>query len=65
MSGTRLRSPVVLLALGACVCAATTRGIGTVPIPARQPPVTTNVVYGWFASLLDCTAALFFSTRLF
>ena len=47
MSGTPLRSPVVLLALVACACSATTRGIGTVPIPARQPPVTTNVVYGY------------------
>jgi hypothetical protein len=47
MSGTPLRSPVVLLALVACACSATTRGIGTVPIPARQPPVTTDVVYGY------------------
>jgi acetyl esterase/lipase len=46
MSGTRLRSPVVLLALVACACSATTRGIGTVPAPARQPSVTTDVVYG-------------------
>jgi fermentation-respiration switch protein FrsA (DUF1100 family) len=46
MSGTPLRSPVVLLALVACACSATTRGIGTVPAPARQPSVTTDVVYG-------------------
>lgn len=46
MSGTRLRSPVVLLALVACACSATARRIGTVPAPARQPSVTTDVVYG-------------------
>ena len=46
MSGTPLRSPVVLLALVACACSATTRGIGNAPAPARQPPVTTDVVYG-------------------
>ena len=46
MSGTRLRSSVVLLALLACACSATARGIGAVPAPARQPSVTTDVVYG-------------------
>ena len=46
MSGTRLRSPVVLLTLVACACSATARGIATVPAPARQPSVTTDVVYG-------------------
>jgi hypothetical protein len=46
MSGTRLRSPVVLLALVACACSAMARGIGSVPAPARQPSVTTDVVYG-------------------
>ena len=46
MSGTRLRSPVVLLALVACACSASARGIDTVPAPARQPSVTTDVVYG-------------------
>jgi acetyl esterase/lipase len=46
MSGTRLRSSVVLLALIACACLATARGIATVPAPARQPSVTTDVVYG-------------------
>ena len=46
MSSTRLRSSVVLLALVACACSATARGIGTVPAPARQPSVTTDVVYG-------------------
>jgi hypothetical protein len=46
MSGTRLRSPVVLLALVAGACSAATHGIGTVPAPARQPSVTTDVVYG-------------------
>jgi acetyl esterase/lipase len=46
MSSTRLRSPVVLLALVACACSAMARGIGAVPAPARQPSVTTDVVYG-------------------
>jgi acetyl esterase/lipase len=46
MSSTRLRSPVVLLALVACACSATARGIGAGPAPARQPSVTTDVVYG-------------------
>jgi acetyl esterase/lipase len=46
MSGTRLRSSVVLLALVACACSATARGIGTAPAPAPQPSVTTDVVYG-------------------
>jgi acetyl esterase/lipase len=46
MSGTRLRSSVVLLALVACACSATARGIGTVPAPVRQPSLTTDVVYG-------------------
>jgi acetyl esterase/lipase len=46
VSSTRLRSPVVLLALVACACSATARGIGAAPAPARQPSVTTDVVYG-------------------
>ena len=46
MSSTRLRSSVVLLALVACACSATARGIGAVPAPAHQPSVTTDVVYG-------------------
>ena len=46
MSSTRLRSSVVLLALVACACSATARGIGAVPAAARQPSVTTDVVYG-------------------
>ena len=46
MSGTRLRSSVVLLALVAGACSATARGIGAAPTPARQPSVTTDVVYG-------------------
>ena len=41
-----MRSSVVLLALVACACSATARGIGAVPAPARQPSVTTDVVYG-------------------
>lgn len=46
MSSPRLRSPVVFLTLVACACSATARGIGTAPAPARQPSVTTDVVYG-------------------
>jgi hypothetical protein len=46
MSGTRLRSPVVLLALVACVCSASAPVIGAAQAPARQPSVTTDVVYG-------------------
>jgi hypothetical protein len=46
MSSTRLRSSVVLFALVACACSATARGIGAAPAPARQPSVTTDVVYG-------------------
>jgi acetyl esterase/lipase len=46
MSGTRLRSSIVLLALVACACSGTARGIGGVPAPARQPSVTTDVVSG-------------------
>ena len=46
MSSTRLRSPVVLLALVACACSATARGTGAIPAPERQPSVTTDVVYG-------------------
>lgn len=42
---SRLRSPVVLLALVACVCSASAPVIGT-QAPARQPSVTTDVVYG-------------------
>ena len=46
MSRAHLRSSVTLLALVACACSATARGIGTVPAPARQPSVTTDVVCG-------------------
>ena len=42
---TRLRSSVVLLALVACVCSALAPVIGA-QAPARQPSVTTDVVYG-------------------
>ena len=41
-----MRSPVVLLALVACVCAASAPVIGDAQAPARQPSVTTDVVYG-------------------
>ena len=44
--GTRLRSSVVLLALIACACSASASGIDRSPAPARQPSVTTDVVYG-------------------
>ena len=60
MSSTRLRSSVVLLALVACACSATARGIGAVPAPARQPSVTTDVVYGHkdgLALILDLRAS--------
>jgi acetyl esterase/lipase len=46
MSGTRSRSPVALLALVACVSAACTPVVGAAQAPARQPSVTTDVVYG-------------------
>jgi acetyl esterase/lipase len=46
MSGTRLRSPVVLLALVAYVSSACAPVVGGAQAPARQPPVTTDVVYG-------------------
>ena len=51
MSGTRLRSSVVLLSLVACASSATARGIGAVPAPAPQPSVTGDVVYGHKDSL--------------
>jgi acetyl esterase/lipase len=46
VSGTRLRSPVVLLALVACVCSASAPVIGDAQAPARQLSVTRDVVYG-------------------
>jgi hypothetical protein len=46
MSSTRLRSPVVQLALVAYVCSACAPVVGHAPAPARQPSVTTDVVYG-------------------
>ena len=46
MSGTRLRMPVLLLALVVCACSAPARGIDAVPTPAHQPAVTRDVVYG-------------------
>jgi acetyl esterase/lipase len=46
MSSTRLRSPVALLALVACVCSASAPVIGAAQEPARQPSVTTDVEYG-------------------
>src|SRR5688572_4204326 len=46
MRSTRLRSPVVLLALVACACSASAPVTGAAPAPAGQPSVTTDVVYG-------------------
>ena len=46
MSSTRLRSPVVLLGLVAFVCSASAPVIADAQAPARQPSVTTDVVYG-------------------
>lgn len=46
MSGNRLRSPVVLLALVACACSASAAQVEDAQAPARQPSVTTDVVYG-------------------
>jgi len=46
MSSTRLRWPVVLVALVACACSATPGGSGVAPAPAPQLSVTTDVVYG-------------------
>src|SRR5688572_21128866 len=47
MRSTRLRSPVALLALVACVCSTSAPVIGDAQAPARQPSVTTDVVYGY------------------
>jgi acetyl esterase/lipase len=44
--GTRLRLSVALLAFVAGACSASVARIGDVPPPARQPSVTTDVVYG-------------------
>ena len=42
----RRRAPIVLPALSACVCLASALGIAPVPVLARQPSVTMDVVYG-------------------
>jgi len=42
MSRARLRSSVALLALVACACSATTRGIGTVQAPAPASFIRIN-----------------------
>ena len=44
---TRLRSWIVLLAFGACICSGSARVFGDAQAPARQPAVTTDVVYGY------------------
>jgi hypothetical protein len=44
---THLRSWIVLLAFGACICSASARVFGGAQAPARQPAVTTGVVYGY------------------
>ena len=43
----RRRAWIVLLAFGACVCSAPPRVFGDAQAPARQPAVTTGVVYGY------------------
>jgi hypothetical protein len=42
----RVRSFAVLAALLTCACAASAPGLARAPEPARQPSVTTDVVYG-------------------
>jgi hypothetical protein len=42
----RLRSFVILAALLTCECVASAPGLAGAPEPARQPSVTTDVVYG-------------------
>jgi acetyl esterase/lipase len=44
---THVRSWVVLLAFGACICSASARVFGDAQAPARQPAATTGVVYGY------------------
>src|SRR5919109_244697 len=44
---THLRSWIVLLAFGACICSASARVFGDAQAPAPQPAVTTDVVYGY------------------
>jgi acetyl esterase/lipase len=43
----RRQTWIVLLALGACICSASARVLGNAQAPARQPAVTTGVVYGY------------------
>src|SRR5687767_7904069 len=44
---THLRWSIMLLAFGACICSASARVFGDAQAPARQPAVTTDVVYGY------------------
>ena len=44
---THLRWSIMLLAFGACICSASARVFGEAQAPARQPAVTTDVVYGY------------------
>src|SRR5215208_3031231 len=44
---THVRSWIVLLAFGACISSASPRVFGDALAPARQPAVTTGVVYGY------------------
>ena len=44
---THLRSWIVLLAFGACICSASARVFGEAQTPARQPSATMDVVYGY------------------
>ena len=43
---TDLRSSIVLLAFGACICSASARVFGDAQAPARHPAVMTDVVTG-------------------
>jgi acetyl esterase/lipase len=45
-NGTRVRSSIVLLALVACAYSASAAQVDDAQAPARQPSVTTDVVYG-------------------
>jgi acetyl esterase/lipase len=60
---TRLRSWMVLLAFGACVCSASSRVFGDAQAPPRQPAATTGVVYGYKDDGLALTIDVYRSAR--
>ena len=60
---TRLRSWIVLLAFGACICSAPARVFGDAQAPANQPAVTTGVVYGHKDDGLALTLDVYRSAR--